>query len=170
MTQSKDRNIVLIGMPGVGKSTIGVLLAKATSREFVDTDVLIQARGKRRLQEIIDADGMDAFCDVEERAILQLDCRRAVIATGGSAVYSPAAMEHLKESGVVVHLDLDLAALAERLTNLDTRGVVMRPGQTLEELFEERAPLYRRYADITIDCAALSHEAVVARIEKALAG
>ena len=157
-------NIVLIGMPGVGKSTIGVLLAKALSRDFLDTDVYIQARENRMLQQIIDQDGLAAFCRLEEEAILSLDCRRCVIATGGSVVYSAPAMEHLRRSAVVVNLELDLAALEERLTNLKSRGVVMAPGQTLKGLFQERQPLYRRYGDVHIRCADLSHEGVVGEI------
>ena len=161
-------NIVLIGMPGVGKSTVGVLLAKAMSRSFVDTDVVIQAGEGRRLQDIIDTDGMDAFCAIEERRVLALACRRSVIATGGSVVYSAPAMRHLKASGVVVHLDLSLDTLKKRLTNLDSRGLVMGRDQTLEQLFHQRDPLYHEYADFTIDCENLTHEQVVERIVHAL--
>lgn len=166
--EKADRNIVLIGMPGVGKSTVGVLLAKVSSREFVDTDVLIQARERRRLQAIIDADGLAAFQRIEEERILALRCRHHVIATGGSVVYSAAAMRHLRRTGVVVHLDLPLRQLKERLTNLPTRGVVMAAGQSLESLYNERQPLYLRYADRTVACAGLTHEGVVERIVEAL--
>jgi shikimate kinase len=159
-----DSNIVLIGMPGVGKSTIGVLLAKTLSREFLDTDVYIQAREGRRLQEIIDDEGLDAFLAVEERHILALRRRRHVIATGGSVVYSGASIRHLAEGGVVVLLELSLATLAERLRNLSTRGVVMAAGQSLESLYAERRSLYERYAGITVDCNGLTHEGVVERI------
>lgn len=163
-----EHNIVLIGMPGVGKSTVGVLLAKALSRDFIDTDLVIQAREGRRLQDIIDAEGMAAFCQTEERHVVDLACRGAVIATGGSVVYSDLAMRHLKSNGVVVALHLDLAELRHRLRNLDSRGVVMAPNETLEALFEERAPLYRRFADITVDCGGMNHEEVVARMLEAL--
>ncbi len=161
-------NIVLIGMPGAGKSTVGVLLAKALSRDFLDTDVYIQAKQGRTLQEIIDQDGMPAFCRIEERRVLSLKCRTSVIATGGSVVYSPAAMARLQASGIIIHLDLDLAALEKRLTDLSSRGVVMGPGQTLPQLFAEREPLYRKYADLTIDCAGFTHEEIVGMIVRRL--
>ena len=163
-----ETNLVLIGMPGVGKSTVGVLLAKATSRDFLDTDVYVQAREGRSLQEIIDRDGTDSFCRLEERHILSLTCRSSVIATGGSVVYHPAAMRHLASSGVIIHLTLDFAALERRLTNLDSRGVVMAPGQSLLQLFAEREPLYQRYAQYTIGCGNRSHEEIVAEITRRL--
>ena len=155
-------------MPGVGKSAVGALLAKAASRDFLDTDVYIQAQQARRLQDIIDLDGIEVFCAIEERAVLSLACRSCVIATGGSVVYSEAAVRHLKSAGVLVHLDLDLALLEKRLTDLNSRGVVMPRGQTLAALFAERQPLYRRCADLTIDCAGRTHEQVVAEITEAL--
>jgi len=158
------KNLILIGMPGVGKSTVGVLLAKAASREFIDTDVWIQSRESRRLQDIIDTMGMEAFCALEERSILALAIHNAVIATGGSVVYSEAAMRHLKAGGVAIHLDLDLPSLEKRLTNLDSRGVVRAPSQSLAGLFAERQPLYRRHADLTVDCAGKTHEEVVESI------
>jgi len=161
-------NIVLIGMPGAGKSTVGVLLAKALSRDFLDTDVYIQAKQGRTLQEIIDQDGLPAFCRIEERHVRSLKCRTSVIATGGSVVYSPAAMARLQASGIIIHLDLDLAALEKRLTDLSSRGVVMGPGETLPQLFAEREPLYRKYADLTIDCAGCTHEEIVAMMVRRL--
>lgn len=163
-----DKNVVLIGMPGAGKSTVGVLLAKVLSRQFLDTDVYIQAREGRRLQDIIDTDGMEAFCRLEERYMVGLERTRHVIATGGSVVYGDAAMTHLRLGGVIVHLDLSLEALRRRLTDLDTRGVVMAPGETLEQLFEERQPLYRHYADLTVNCEGLTHEQVVSHIVRLL--
>ena len=163
-----DDNLVLIGMPGVGKSTVGVLLAKALSRSFVDTDVLIQAQEGRRLQDILDAEGGEVFRGVEERHILALECRAHVIATGGSVVYSEAAMRHLRAGGVAVYLELPLPVLEERITNLDSRGVVMASTQTFAGLYEERRPLYERYADVTIHCSALNHEQAVARIMEAV--
>ena len=167
MRNSKT-NIVLIGMPGVGKSTVGVLLAKALSRGFLDTDVYIQAKEGRTLQEIIDREGAEAFCRIEERRVRSLMVRSSVIATGGSVVYSPAAMAHLRASGTVIHLDLDLPSLRKRLKNLSTRGVVMVPGMNLEHLYAERRPLYRKYADLTIDCAGSSHEDMVRKIVRGL--
>ena len=165
-----DRNIVLIGMPGVGKSTVGVLLAKTLSREYVDTDVMIQARERRRLQEIIDTEGLATFLRVEAQHILELSCRRSVIATGGSVVYNKPAMLHLGRSGILVHLDLPLAQLRPRLTDLATRGVAMAAGQSLASLYRERDPLYRRYADVTVHCGGLTHDEVVQRIVTALDG
>lgn len=164
MNAEVERNIILIGMPGAGKSTVGVLLAKVLSMDFVDTDLYIQAREKRRLQEIIDQDGLQAFRRMEARHIRGLVCRHHVIATGGSVVYDEAAMRHLGGGGVVVLLDLPLEALKSRLTNLSTRGVVMAAGQSLESLYAERHSLYQRYAQVTLDCAGLTHEEVVARI------
>jgi len=161
-----DTNIVLIGMPAVGKSTVGVLLAKATSRDFIDTDVYIQAREGRSLQEIIDREGLEEFCRIEARHVLSLACRGKVMATGGSVVYSAAAMKHLGGGGVIVHLTLDLPAIKKRLTNLDSRGVVMAPGKTLDLLYKERLPLYREYADCTVNCRGKTHEEIVAEIIK----
>ena len=152
-------NIVLIGMPGSGKSTVGVILAKMASLDFVDTDILIQRAGKS-LQEIIDADGYLVLRRIEEEVLLKLDCRDHVIATGGSAVYSPAAISHLKEDGVIVFLDVDIETLQSRIRNYETRGLAKRPDQTLEELFAERLALYREYADITISWAGLTQEEV----------
>ncbi len=167
---AKGRNVVLIGMPGVGKSTVGVLLAKALSRGFIDTDIYIQAHEGRRLQEIIDSKGIGVFRAIEERHILALNCRDYVIATGGSVVYGARAMRHLKESGTAVYLYLPLPLLESRITNLDSRGVVMARGQTLASLYEERKPLYEREADVTVDCSGLGHEQVLARILEALTG
>ena len=163
-----DENIILIGMPGVGKSTVGVLLAKATGRNFIDTDVVLQALECRRLQAILDAEGTAAFRRIERAAVLSLDLRGHVVATGGSVVYSDDAMRHLKATGPAVHLELALPLLERRLTDLDVRGVVMEPGQTLAELYDERMGLYRRWADATIDCAGKTHEQIVEEILRAL--
>ncbi len=164
MAGDRERNVVLIGMPGVGKSTLGVLLAKALNMDFVDTDVVVQSREGRRLQEIINERGMQAFCALEESHVLSLDCRSTVIATGGSVVYSEAAIRHLSKGGVIVQLTLPLPQLKDRLSDLGARGVVMAPGQTLDELYAERRPLYVRHADITVDCAGLTHDQVVQRV------
>jgi shikimate kinase len=157
-------NIVLIGMPGSGKSTVGVILAKLTSRSFVDTDVLIQTKQGRSLQNIVDRHGYLALRAIEEKVLLDLNCRSHVIATGGSAVYSRSAMGHLKSYGIVVFLNVGLDTLKSRVHDFETRGLAKRPNQSLEDLFAERSSLYRQYADITIDCAGFSHEDVCARI------
>lgn len=161
---AKDRNIVLIGMPGVGKSTVGVLLAKALGRHFLDTDVLIQASVGRSLQEIIDSDGLAAFRRVEEDYVLRADLTNAVIATGGSVVYSEKAMQHLSSRSVIVHLDLPVERIEQRIRNLPTRGVVMEKGQTIRSLYAQRQPLYRRYAQLAIDCTDKTHEQIIAEI------
>lgn len=163
---NSDANIVLIGMPGSGKSTVGVILAKMISYGFIDTDLLIQSREGRTLQAIVDTDGHLALRRIEERVICDLDCRRHVIATGGSVVYSPPAMAHLSTGGVVVFLDVDLATLAARIDNFETRGLARRPDQSLADLFAERSALYARYADLTVDGAKGTHEAVCRRLMK----
>ena len=165
---TQETNIILIGMPGVGKSTVGVLLAKFTSRDFIDTDIYIQAKEGRSLQEIIDQDGLAVFCRIEEHHLTSITRKACVIATGGSVVYYPEAMNHLKSSGIIIHLDLGLPSLEKRLTNLSSRGVVMAPGQTLAQLFKERQPLYKKFADLTIDCAGRTHEEVVAEVFRRL--
>jgi shikimate kinase len=161
---TRDKNIVLIGMPGVGKSTVGVLLAKALGRYFLDTDVFLQAVQGRSLQEIIDHDGLAAFCRIEEEYVACIDLTNAVIATGGSVVYSERAMQHLADHGVIVHLDLPVDRIEQRIGNLPTRGVVMEPGQTIRSLYDQRQPLYRRYAQLTIDCTDKTHEQLVVEI------
>jgi shikimate kinase len=164
----RNKNIVLIGMPGVGKSTVGVLLAKALGRYFLDTDVLIQAMQGRTLQEIIDHDGLAAFCKIEEEYVLCIDLTNAVIATGGSVVYSEPAMRHLAAHGTIIHLDLPVDKIEQRIANLPTRGVVMEKGQTIRSLYNQRQPLYRRYAHHTIDCTGKNHEQIVADIIRVL--
>ena len=157
-------NLVLIGMPGSGKSTVGVILAKKTSRDFVDTDLLIQTSQGRKLQDVVDHDGYVALRHIEERVLLDLCVRNHVIATGGSAVYSDQAMAHLKSEGLAIFLDVDLATLESRIPDFSTRGLAKRPEQSLSELFAERFELYTKHADITIKCDKLTHEAVCARI------
>jgi len=161
-------NIVLIGMPGSGKSTVGVILAKLTARSFIDTDVLIQAEQVRSLQDIVDHDGYLVLRRIEEKVLLGLDCRNHVIATGGSAVYSNEAMEHLKKEGIVFFLDVDLPTLKSRVSDFEMRGLAKRPDQSVDDLFAERFALYRKYADVKIDCVGRTHEEVCALIIKEL--
>lgn len=159
------KNIVLIGMPACGKSTIGVLLAKSLGFRFVDTDLIIQQDTGRLLQEIIDNEGLDAFCIAEERAICSVnEAENTVIATGGSAVYSRTAMLHLKEIGLVYYLSLPVPEVEKRLYNIKSRGIAMRKGDTISDVFERRRRLYEEYADITIDCLGKSLEETVSEI------
>ena len=153
-------NIILIGMPGAGKSTIGVILAKQSAKNYLDTDVLMQLAEKKSLQQILDEAGHMELRRIEERVLLELDCRNHIIATGGSAVYSEAAMQHLKANGIAVFLHVELEVLKKRLIDMDTRGIAQRPGQSFAELYEERQRLYRRYADLTIDCAHQTQEEI----------
>ena len=144
-------NIILIGMPGSGKSTVGVLLAKALGYGFLDTDLVIQQREGLLLQDILDQFGVKHFLQVEEEAIRTVDCRRTVIAPGGSAVCREGTMAHLKELGPVVYLRVPMEELTSRIQNLATRGIAMEPGQTLEDIMALRAPLYQQYADRIVD-------------------
>jgi shikimate kinase len=162
-------NIILVGMPGSGKSTVGVILAKLLSRNFLDTDILIQTSEQRSLQDIIDAQGYMALRRIEERILLSLCCKAQVIATGGSAVYSQSGMEWLRTNGIVVYLKVDLSTLELRVRDITKRGLAKRPDQTFASLFQERSPLYSRYSDLTIDCIGLTHEEVCARIIDQLA-
>lgn len=158
------KNIILIGMPACGKSTIGVLLAKAMGFTFIDTDLVIQQETGELLQHIIDERGLDAFCIAEERAICSVNAQRCVIATGGSAVYSRTAMLHLKESGTVYYLSLPTDEVKRRLYNIKSRGIAMRPTDTIEDVFARRRALYEEYADITIDCLGKTIEETVSEI------
>ncbi|WP_335342121.1 shikimate kinase [Pseudoflavonifractor phocaeensis] len=147
----KANNITLIGMPGSGKSTVGVLLAKTLGYRFLDTDLLIQQREEALLQDILDKLGVEGFLDVEEAAIAGLDCEDTVVAPGGSAVCRAGAIGRLKELGKVVYLHVPLAELERRVSNITTRGIAMEPGQTLADVYAIREPLYRKYADLTVD-------------------
>lgn len=162
------KNIVLIGMPGAGKSTVGLLLAKALNRPFIDTDLLIQKQENHYLQELINTRGMNEFLDIEEKVILGLDAENTVIATGGSAVYSEPAVRHLKSNGIVVFLNSQMYQLERRLKNVRTRGIAMKSGQTLYNLYLERLPLYRKYADLEIDCSKKHIETIVSDIKDGL--
>ena len=143
-------NIVLIGMPGVGKSTIGVILAKVLGYQFLDADLLIQEQEGKLLKDIIAEVGTDGFIQVENRVNASIDCTRTIIATGGSVIYGQEAMEHLREIGTVVYLKVPFTTLEKRLSDIKGRGVVLKDGQTLYDLFMERTPLYEKYADVTI--------------------
>lgn len=161
-------NIVLIGMPGCGKSSIGVVLAKALGYNFIDSDLLIQAREKRRLFEIIADEGQARFNTIEEEVNAGIETSHTVIATGGSVVYGPRAMRHLREIGEIIYLKLPLAEVEKRLGNLRKRGVSLRPGQTLGDLYRERVPLYEKYADITVDVSRMDIRDAVHTILKAV--
>ena len=145
-------NIVLIGMPGAGKSTVGVVLAKVAGHKFLDSDLVIQERTGKLLHELITEHGIDGFIEIENKINAEINTEKSVIATGGSVIYGKEAMEHLKEIGLVVYLKLTLESIAERLGDLQQRGVALKNGQGLKELYEERIPLYEQYADLVIDC------------------
>lgn len=162
---NKD-NIILIGMPGAGKSTVGVVLAKKLGYAFVDSDLVIQSKEGRLLHEIISERGIEGFWEIEEAVNVSMEAHRCVIATGGSAVYGVQAMEHFKKLGSIVYLKLSYNAIAERLGDLNERGVTLKDGQGLPELYAERIPLYEKYADITIDCEMLSIREIVDHIYK----
>lgn len=161
-------NICLIGMPGAGKSTVGVILAKILGYEFVDSDLVIQKEEGALLKDIISSKGVDGFISVEERVNAGLNLSKTVIATGGSVVYGAKAMEHLKDISTIVYLKLSYANIDSRLSNIRGRGVVLREGQTLKDLYEERTPLYERYADIVIDEDSLNVEDTVSAVINAI--
>lgn len=161
-------NVILIGMPGCGKSTCGVLAAKAMLKNFFDTDLLLQGLEQERLQNIIDKKGIEYFLDAEEKAILSLDINATVIATGGSVIYSEKAMEHLRSMGKVVFLNLEYETMVKRIKNITTRGVVLKKGTTLKDMYDERLPLYQKYADKIINCDENTVEQTVEGIIKAL--
>lgn len=154
-------NIVLVGMPGCGKSTVGVLLAKTLQYTFVDCDLIIQKRSGMSLQELIDCRGLQEFLHEEEAALCAINEDGSVIATGGSAVYSEKAMKHLKENAVTVYISLPCDEIKRRLTNIKTRGVAMSKGETIEFLYEKRCALYEKYADVTLKAQGLQLEETV---------
>jgi shikimate kinase len=167
-----ENNIVLIGMPGAGKSTVGVVLAKTLGFDFLDTDILMCRRIGQTLQYFIDSSGIDAFLGEEERTALSIDCEQTVIATGGSMVFSDKAMRRLKKGSVTFFLDIPLPELKQRLLNIRTRGIAASPGQTIEDIYRQRLPFYRKYADVTVPAhqpssGALDLEATVGEILEA---
>ncbi|HOJ78390.1 MAG TPA: shikimate kinase [Bacillota bacterium] len=158
------KNIVLIGMPGSGKSTIGVLLAKAIGMAFIDTDLLIQQQENRLLQDIISEQGIAGFLAIEEAVLLKLEVVNTVVATGGSVIYSNKAMEHLKRNNLVVYLHVDYPELEQRITDMDTRGIVMTKGQKLVDVYNERIEYYQKYADLMLDSTGISIEETLRRL------
>ena len=166
---SRMNNVILIGMPGCGKSSAGVLLAKSLEKDFVDTDLLIQKCEGTSLQEIIDEKGVPYFREVEEGVLKAFEGEDYVVATGGSAVYSEEAMRKFRESGdVIVYIKSPVEEIVKRLKNIKTRGVTLAPGQTIEDLYDERVPLYEKEADITVDTSGMELEEAVTAIAKAL--
>ena len=160
----EKKNIVLIGMPGCGKSTVGVLLAKALLMPFIDTDLLIQQKENRFLQDIINNDGIDTFLSIEEETILKLDMKNHVIATGGSIILKAPSIQHLKQHGTLVYLKLSYEEINKRIKNITTRGIAKHNGQTLLEVYNERIPLYEKYSDITILCSNKNTEEIINQI------
>ena len=160
------KNIILIGMPGSGKSTVGVVLAKKLGYQFLDSDLVIQEKCKRLLYQLIEEKGEAGFLMLENEINASIQVSKTVIATGGSAVYGKDAMEHFKEIGRIVHLSLPYEELKERLGDLHERGVVLKDGYTLKELYEERIPLYEKYADFTVECSGQSIRQIMEEIAR----
>ena len=161
------RNLILTGMPACGKSTLGVVLAKTLGMKFVDTDLFIQEVENCKLQEIIDERGMQEFLRIEEKVLSEIEAENSIISTGGSAVYSDKAMKHLGSIGDVVYIKLSLDEIERRLNNIKTRGIAMKPGETLADLYNMRVPLYEKYADITIETEGMGiEESIEVLIEK----
>ncbi len=163
-------NIVLIGMPGAGKSTSGILAAKGAGMSFTDTDLLIQEKAGMILQDVIDKQGIEAFLDLEESVLSTLSLQNHIIATGGSAVYSEKSMTHLKKNSSIIYLQADIEEIERRLDNITTRGIAVSDDKTIRQLALERTPLYEKYADSIIRCTTLSTEeaagAIIKRIQR----
>jgi len=164
------KNLILIGMPACGKSVTGVVLAKVLRMKYIDADLLIQEKAGKPLQTIINEEGIDAFKRLEEEVLCSIDEENAVIATGGSAVYYETAMKHLKKNGIAVYIKISLHTVKKRLRNIKTRGVAMQEGQTLADLYDERVPLYEKYADITVKSDRGTMEDTAASVIQALEG
>ncbi|HOP99521.1 MAG TPA: shikimate kinase [Acetivibrio clariflavus] len=161
-------NIVLIGMPGAGKSTVGVVLAKAMGKPFIDTDLLIQQKQDMLLQEIIDKHGINKFLYIEEKVVMDLDVKDHVIATGGSVIYSDLALNHLKKDSKIVYLKLSFDELMIRLKDFKGRGIAMEKNRSLLDVYNERVPLYEKHADITIVCSNKTIEDIVFEIKESI--
>lgn len=144
------KNVIMVGMPGSGKSTVGVILAKSLGYDFIDTDLVICKKEGKKLQQIIDREGLERFLEIEQQVGVEIAPESSVVATGGSMILSDAAMKNLKRNGVVVYVSVPLNILKKRITNMKTRGIAFKKGETLEDIFRERTPLYEKYADITI--------------------
>jgi shikimate kinase len=160
-----NKNVVLIGMPGAGKSTIGVILAKVLGYKFIDTDLLIQEQEQRLLKDIISEEGLEGFISIENRINSSLHTEQSVIATGGSVIYGQEAMEHLREIAFVVYIKLNYATVRDRLGNIRQRGVVLKEGQDLKGLYDERCPLYEKYAHCVVDAEGLDVETLMEKIK-----
>ena len=163
-------NVILIGMPGSGKSTVGVVLAKLLGLHFCDTDLVLQQHCGKKLQEIIRTEGDAAFFRHEEEVLAALDVQNTVIATGGSAVLRESSMKHLVENGVFVYLSLPYSVIARRVGNRSTRGIAAENNETLKDIYDFRKPYYERYADFTVDCKGNSVEKNVAEILRVMLG
>lgn len=163
------KNVVMIGMPGAGKSTIGVILAKELQYRFIDSDLVIQEKEGRLLREIIASEGLDRFIEIENQANLGIEAEGAVIATGGSVVYGKEAMEQFHERDVVVYLQLSYESISQRIGDPKKRGVVLRENQTLKDLYEERCPLYETYAHITVEADNMEIGEVMHKVRDRLA-
>lgn len=161
-------NIVLIGMPASGKSTIGVQLAKWLSMGFIDTDLLVQARAGESMQAFQDENGLDAYQQLECDTVQSVICENCVIATGGSVVYCAAAMEHLKSIARIIFLDVPMDEIRQRIGDWSERGVVIQSGMTLDDLFAERRPLYLQHAGLAIDCAGKNEDELLSEIRSRL--
>ncbi|MCP1101040.1 shikimate kinase [Aequitasia blattaphilus] len=162
----KKNNLILIGMPASGKSTIGVVAAKRMGYQFIDTDLLIQQQEKRLLKEIIEQEGIEGFLKIENQVNGDLDVEQAVISPGGSVIYCEEAMKHFKEIGVVVYLDVDYKEIEKRISDAAGRGVVLKEGQTLKDLYEERLPFFEKYADVTVSQEGLTINQTISTVMK----
>lgn len=164
----KKSNLTLIGMPGAGKSTIGIILAKNLSLGFIDTDILIQINQQKSLQQIIDESSHISLREIEEKEILKINVEGHVIATGGSAVYSSKAMHHLADISTIIFLETGFEEIERRIQNFDTRGIAKGKNQTFRQLFEERQVLYKKYAQVTIDCNHLNQDSLALNIARSI--